>query len=233
MSTQEKARQVADQLLFEGTRPTQQNVRERLGTGSITTINKALNQWWQELGGRLKANTEHPMIPDPVADSAAKLWHKALAYAHESLKERQADLEEEYSRRLEALDSSSEDDHQELKELRSQCLRTMRDNERLSDEKFALQKDKADLENALMRATAEQERVERELKQSLNLEGRGGTSLDEMIELQVASRTLKEENTRLASQLDGVLQEKSSLQLELARAEAENKLLREQLSATR
>ena len=69
---------IADSLLAEGVRPTQQNVRERLGKGSLSTINKALGEWWQTLGQRLQKGREYPDLPDQLADAMISWWHTAV-----------------------------------------------------------------------------------------------------------------------------------------------------------
>jgi predicted RNase H-like nuclease (RuvC/YqgF family) len=83
MSTEKRSQiyEIADQLLREGIKPTQQNVRERLGSGSLTTINRALNEWWEQLGSRLEAQTQGFDLPDPVVKQVNRLWSEALAYA--------------------------------------------------------------------------------------------------------------------------------------------------------
>ncbi|MCD8513030.1 MAG: DNA-binding protein [Nitrincola sp.] len=54
-NTHQAVFKAADALLEKGVRPTQQNVREVIGSGSITTINKALGDWWASLSERLNA----------------------------------------------------------------------------------------------------------------------------------------------------------------------------------
>jgi len=219
-NTQELAKQTADQLLQEGIRPTQQNVRARMGCGSITTINKALNSWWQELGQRFKANAQHPMIPDPVAESASKLWVQALAYAEKSLEERRVELEQEYRRlKLESA-SGRNDDHEELKQLRAQCIRLLQDAEKNQAQKYELQFKVTEGEGCILSMQSEIDALKREVKQLKVLGAQGG--LQEFIELQVANRSLKEENKRLNKQIDMLVSEKSSLTLEIARLEQDN-----------
>ena len=240
LDTQQKARKVADQLLMEGIKPTQQNVRERMGTGSITTINKALTVWWQDLGNRLKANSEHPMIPDPVASTAAKLWHQAVGYARESLNSEREALELEYREKIKAITTTNKGDQEELKQLREQCLRMLQENERLSTDKHSLQKENADLENSLIRLNRDNDSLKREIKQESIIDNRGGGQLEEYIELQVNARTIKEENKRLIRQLDMITNEKSELQITSAKQAGENDhltgriaLLENKLSACR
>ncbi len=217
--TQSLVKQAADALLHEGVRPTQQNIRERIGSGSITTINKALNQWWQELGERLKANTSHPMIPDPVAESASKLWHQAVAYADARLEKERLDLESRYQAQMAALEQHEQKDEQELKQLREQCLSLLQDKERLSDEKYRYLKQIADLENQLLKASSEADALKRELKQQgiMTGKGNGGDSVEAFIEQQVTNRFLKEENKTLKKQLDVAINENAALKYELAR----------------
>ncbi|MDF2180522.1 DNA-binding protein [Neptuniibacter sp. CAU 1671] len=217
--TQSLVKQAADALLHEGVRPTQQNIRERIGSGSITTINKALNQWWQELGERLKANTSHPMIPDPVAESASKLWHQAVAYADARLEKERLDLESRYQAQVTALEQHEQKDEQELKQLREQCLSLLQDKERLSDEKYRYLKQIADLENQLLKASSEAGALKRDLKQQgiMTGKGSGGDSVEAFIEQQVTNRFLKEENKTLKKQLDVAINENAALKYELAR----------------
>ena len=222
--TQRIAQEVADQLLMEGARPTQQNVRERMGSGSITTINKALNVWWKELGERLKTNTSHPMLPDPVAESASKLWLQALAYAEKHLEERRTALELEYRKKLKTSSQESREDQQELRDLRAQCIRLLQDNERISGEKHKMQLTIAQSENRNMELQIKIDSLQRELKQT-ELVNQGG-NLEGYIETQVANRTLKEENIRLSKQIDTLMNEKSALLLEIARLEQENQSFR-------
>lgn len=106
MSTEKRSQiyEIADQLLREGVKPTQQNVRDRLGSGSLTTINRALNEWWEQLGSRLEAQTQGFDLPDPVVKQVNRLWSEALAYADrasnqrvEALQKRLAEAQAELS----------------------------------------------------------------------------------------------------------------------------------------
>lgn len=224
-STQELAKDAADQLLEQGVRPTQQNVRALLGTGSITTINKALNSWWQELGQRLKANSVHPMIPDPVAESASKLWRQALAYAEKELESKRASLEQEYRAKQREFVRHTSDDAAELKDLRAQCLRLLSDVERLSEEKNQLLTKLSDSENKLFAESAKVDDLNRQVRQKEAL-SEAGPGLDEFISLQVSYETMKEQCKRLNKQLDKEISEKVDLQSKLAGALKELELLK-------
>lgn len=92
--TRSKVFQAADHLLKTGIRPTQQNVRAEIGTGSISTINSALNDWWRTLAQRMERRDQHPELPEPVLQAATRLWDQSLAYAEHALsQERQALVE--------------------------------------------------------------------------------------------------------------------------------------------
>jgi len=212
--TQALAKLTADQLLKEGIKPTQQNVRERMGTGSITTINKALNAWWTELGERFSLAQSQPNIPEPIAESANNLWKQALAYAAKELEDKRAALEKEFSERYAEISQNTKHEDQELKELRSQCLRLLQNNEALNNEKATALSSLAECENKLMAAQVDNQRLERELKQ---VEAISGTTrdIDNFIELQVENRVLKEENKRLLKQIDSLSNEKAALDLQL------------------
>lgn len=220
VNTQELAKQTADELLQEGIRPTQQNVRARMGCGSITTINKALNSWWQELGQRFKANTQHPMIPDPVAESASKLWIQALAYAEKDFEERRRELEQEHKRLKREGVSGRSEDQEELKQLRAQCLRLLQDVEKNQAQKYELQFKVSEGEGRILSMQSEIDTLKREVRQ---LEVLGAQeNVQDFIELQVANRSLKEENKRLNKQIDMLVSEKTSLMLEIGRLEQDN-----------
>ena len=93
----EKVYEIADDLLRQGIKPTQQNVRDRLGSGSLTTINKALNEWWSGLGRRIDAQASGYDLPEPVIKLASKIWNDAIAYASRASesKHKEADRERE------------------------------------------------------------------------------------------------------------------------------------------
>jgi len=213
-NTQNLVKEAADKLLREGVKPTQQNIRDRIGTGSITTINKALNTWWSELGVRLDEAGRNPSLPEPVASSAQKLWLQALAYANKELDEQRSALENEFAERSRKLSKASSNDHGELKELRAQCLRLLQDNERLSNEKGEGLLKIAECETKLIESHSEISKLTRELKQA-EIMSEGSSNIDQYIEVQVENRTLQEENKRLNRAIDALASEKAELQLEV------------------
>jgi Plasmid replication region DNA-binding N-term len=72
----------ADALLREGTRPTLDRLRERIGRGSPNTIQPLLDQWWKTLAARLDAGPAAlHRIPESVAHIVEALWLQLLADA--------------------------------------------------------------------------------------------------------------------------------------------------------
>lgn len=91
--TRAAARRAADALLAEGLRPTVAAVRQRIGRGSASTINAALQDWWVELAHRL-AQPPRPDVPEAAWKAADALWTAAVAEAQRGLAGERRALEE-------------------------------------------------------------------------------------------------------------------------------------------
>lgn len=83
----EDVAQAADALLQEGSRPTIERIRLRLGRGSPNTVSPMLEQWFGGLGQRLGGGA-YPMsaspenaVPAPVMQAAQALWAAASSAA--------------------------------------------------------------------------------------------------------------------------------------------------------
>lgn len=85
LPTRDLVNQAATALLSNGTKPTVSNVLALIGKGSATTINSALNGWWQDLGKRVSGLHRHSALPDHVAEQANVLWLVALKEAEGAL----------------------------------------------------------------------------------------------------------------------------------------------------
>jgi len=81
IKTPEKAKQVANILLQQGVQPTWRLIREILGTGSATTLQNVVNNYWAELGKRLNHLENRADVPDGLAKEFNQLWDKALKQA--------------------------------------------------------------------------------------------------------------------------------------------------------
>ena len=73
-TTRALAKAAALEILRHGERPTAEKVRAALGHGAQQTILSALDEFWAELGARLR----EPRLPAAVVDAAAALWSLAL-----------------------------------------------------------------------------------------------------------------------------------------------------------
>lgn len=60
--------------------PSDRDVLERLGRGSLSTVNKVMKQWRSQAAGKLLDRTG-PELPEPVADAAREIWLRALTAA--------------------------------------------------------------------------------------------------------------------------------------------------------
>ncbi len=198
--THTRAMQIADELLEEGIRPTQQNVRERLGSGSLTTINRALNDWWHTLAERVQRRNQHPDLPDPVAKLASQTWDRALAYAENRFEQQRRALEQEQQQLLVHSESLRSGGEQALFEAHKQNARLLERCEQQAEDKRMLEKRILELEESNMRLSSERDNLQREIKQLQRMASATGGSSEEMIELRVRGRVQEEELQRLRDQ---------------------------------
>ena len=73
-TTRNLAKTAALTILRRGERPTAEKVRAAVGHGAQQTILSALDEFWAELGERLR----EPRLPAAVVDAAVALWSLAL-----------------------------------------------------------------------------------------------------------------------------------------------------------
>ncbi|WP_207061151.1 DNA-binding protein [Motiliproteus sp. SC1-56] len=223
-STQELVFRAADELLQEGRRPTQQSVRERIGQGSVTTINKALNRWWAELGGRLQGRRRMPELPEPVEAAIKDIWQLALAHAEHQAEE---------ARREAALRIKAEREQwtQERDEKQQVLSGYQEKLERAFDRIDALQRqldERREQEGEEDRRLLDQERKllagERELR-ALNAENRKLRQTIERLEVELLNKLKnnslsgKSENLDEAGAQEGLAEENRNLRTVLSQAD--------------
>lgn len=75
--------EAASSLAEEGTRPTVQALRERIGSGSYSTISAHLAEW--KAGNATPVNQNIPPIPDGVQSAFARIWATAAKAAQDEL----------------------------------------------------------------------------------------------------------------------------------------------------
>lgn len=71
----------ADAVLARGERPTVERVRLELGRGSPARVGALLDQWWDQLAGRLRGETRLPGLPAEVAQAFVAIWQQATLMA--------------------------------------------------------------------------------------------------------------------------------------------------------
>ncbi|WP_409526470.1 DNA-binding protein [Nitrincola sp. MINF-07-Sa-05] len=211
--TREQVHQAADQLLQQGIRPTQQSVRELIGTGSLTTINKALGEWWQQLSQRMSRQEQHPELPEPVLTLASQTWDRALAYAEDRFRAQRQELLEKQQSLEETLRQSEAGGGQAARDLQTQNGRLLEKCEVLHDQKRELERLNMQLEERAFRLTAENESLIRQARIEDGA-GRSG-SADQMIEAQVRIKIQEEEIDRLKRKNDELLNENATLRKQL------------------
>lgn len=209
--THSRVIEVADQLLEEGIRPTQQNVRERIGSGSLTTINRALNDWWHTLAQRISRRNEHPELPEPVLTLASQAWDRALAYAEHRFDAQRQLLEQKQEELVSAARQRSSNEEHALADAQRQNARLLDRCEQLAQDKRELEKRTLDLEEQLLRLTAERDAAKRELRQLQHLGAGGVEQTEAMIELRVRARLQEEELQRLRQLGNQLSQENARL----------------------
>ncbi len=219
--TRQKVFVAADQLLEQGLRPTQQNVRELIGSGSLTTINKALGDWWKSLGERITRRNQHPDVPEAVLLSAGKLWDQALGYAEQRFVEQRTQLELQYREQLARVQQDDLAVTSDLRQLQEQNARLLERNEQLSIQLEASQTERLRQEERLIRLVSDNEEQARQLKQQTLLLERGGgdAETEQLLDLRVRLGIQQEDGKRLHSSNEALAQENAGLRRQLREQE--------------
>ncbi len=212
--TRERVFAAADKLLEEGIRPTQQAVRDQIGSGSLTTINRALNDWWQTLGERISRQQQHPELPEPVLNIASQLWDRALAYAENRFEEQRQQLIAQQQELRNRIQQSEQGGNQALKELQEQNGRLLERCETLANDKHLLEQKLLKADEQQYRLSTRIEELERKLREQERL-GASGESSEALIEAKVRLRIQDEELERLRSRNDELNRENAMLRQKL------------------
>ncbi len=89
--SREQIFEAAGALQEEGTSATVQAVRERIGSGSYTTINRHLDDWRKEHAGQAPANL--PAMPEKVMGAFQQVWATAAKAAQDEVETQRQALE--------------------------------------------------------------------------------------------------------------------------------------------
>lgn len=213
-STREKVFTAADALLEQGIRPTQQAVREQIGSGSLTTINKALNDWWKSLGERITRQQQHPELPEPVLNIANQLWDRALAYAENRFEEQRQTLLQRESELKGRIAKSEQGGQQAMHDLQSQNGRLLERCEKLSNEKHELEHRLLKADEQTYRLTQQLDEVNAKLRQREQMGGAEQGS-EALIEARVRLSIQEEELARLRSRNEELNRENAMLRQQI------------------
>ena len=204
--------EIADQLLRKGVKPTQQHIRDALGSGSLTTINRALNEWWQSLGDRLDAQAKGYDLPDPVIKHASRMWNDALIYAQKGADSTYQAIESELQETLQKLDKVDAKYARQIVDLNGFLEATNTENR-------ALKADIKTLEDALK---DEREQAFKLSKELTNLNQQvdknkldPAVNNEVLLEAQVRLKIQKEEITRMREEIQRLSSENALLTLKL------------------
>ncbi|RJX60392.1 plasmid replication region [Pseudomonas syringae pv. actinidiae] len=213
----------ADAVLARGERPTVERVRLELGRGSPARVGGLLDQWWEQLAGRLRGETRLPGLPAEVAQAFVAIWQQATTLAQgvveQSLVGQRQVLAEEREQvaavearaRLEAAQArqqtaealatrkAAETRLSDLEQLLTQRL-TQIDDLRHQREELLGQRDEVRQQLQEIQRQAEQTRLEQQ-RYTRDVEDRAFREIDRAREeSKAASAQLKETNGRLGDQ---------------------------------
>ena len=162
--TYQRVFEVADQLLAEGVRPTQQNVRQRIGKGSVSTIHKALADWWQSIGQRLTKSQQYPDLPEPLVQAMTDWWQQAVDRSGREFEGRY----DQQARQLKKLQAAHEQQQQKAQQQLSEALKQQSELlQQLHQTQQQLQErtsEELHLGQRVVKAETEQQRLQQELQ---------------------------------------------------------------------
>ena len=155
--TKEQVYEAAAALSGEGISPTVQSVRERIGTGSYSTISGYLTAWRDEHAAQVPANI--PDRPEKVEKAFEQVWATAALAAQEGV-----DIERK------ALEDARREMEQERAEMKAEIERLEQavdegagENKRLTDELEAERRGGAEKDERIHALTVENARLDERL----------------------------------------------------------------------
>ncbi|MEH6473886.1 MAG: DNA-binding protein, partial [Halopseudomonas sp.] len=147
-------------------------VRERLGKGSVSTIHKALGEWWQTLGKRLQQGRDYPELPDVLSEAMISWWHNAVDRSRREF-EGQHDQQ---LRQLKALKTSHRGEVEQVQNKLSETLdklsQQVEQQQQLYQQLHEAGQDRLALEQRVLNAESEAAELKRESKVLASVIGR-------------------------------------------------------------
>jgi DNA repair exonuclease SbcCD ATPase subunit len=214
IKTPEKARAVAGRLLRRGIQPTWRLIREILGTGSATTLQKVVNEYWNELGSYLDKLEKRPDLPEKLVVEFNNVWDSALQLAEKQIK---TDLDKEFTKVKEIEDEINKKNKVLSEELKEQTELKIASDAQLEQLKIEFEAQLIALEQReksqqILEATLE--RNKKEFADSLNAQQQ--TNVEKYTQLQQTYHVL-EQSLEQAKQLLST----NKLQQELAEKQSQ------------
>ena len=222
----------ATQLLEEGINVSVQSVRDRIGSGSFTTITKYLAEWREETPDQ---PADIPEIPASVQGAFTQIWAKASQLAQENLKTQSEALEtarneiehekstmadeiERLEKELEAQIELQETTSQELEIERQNKTNAMESLTTLSIENAKINEQLKSCESLNKSAKREIVRLEKQLQEEASRSKKSQTDLEKVqkskIEEIEKTSKLREEMLALKKKLNptnnGLMNSKTS-----------------------
>lgn len=206
--------ETAEELLKEGKRPTQQLVRERIGSGSLTTINKGLNEWWASLSQRIAQSDQGLDLPEPILRLSQRLWTESIGYARREFTARAQAREQEHaaleSQLLEERSAFSE----KLKELNDQTIQQQKTNR-------ALDQQLKEIRQELQQSQDECYRLTRNQGLMHDTNSSSDSSHDALLEARVRLQIQEEQMSLLFDKNQKLILENAELKLKYSKIIAE------------
>lgn len=131
-SINEKIHNAAEELLTEGAWPTVNAIREKLGTGSNTTINNELKTWRLDFLKKIKTYKNNPDCPSILVEATNKVWSMACEKAELSFSEKEKKLEKRedlLKEKLKTLEEKNKENADLLQEEKSKNNKILSDLE--------------------------------------------------------------------------------------------------------
>ena len=164
--------EAASSLAEEGTRPTVQTLRERIGSGSYSTISAHLAEWKAERATPVNQNI--PPIPDGVQAAFARIWATAAKAAQDALEQqretfevmrREMDIERaDMVAEIKHLEASIEDQARKGQTLAAEVDELRREGQSRAEEVTALKIENTRLEEQRRAAQARGDEIKGQLE---------------------------------------------------------------------
>ncbi|RKT46629.1 DNA-binding protein [Thiocapsa rosea] len=218
-STRDRAKASAMEILCAGQRPTAEQVRQSIGQGAQQTILSALDEFWAEVGERLR----EPRLPEALVKPVRELWGQAVEEAQRQWASEKTRLEMDSRNlrvQLDAVVLENSDLIAAVEAARTAAAEADARAREQSDRIVALEGEVADAEMQIMRAREEGDQLQ--LALTAERDGRERDQAAWLLQLDKARQDLKAmiaEKNKLATQLADARDSLAKHRITLARKE--------------